>query len=203
MFKTPETLPEFIETMLRSCVEADRLFHENVNDRWLREAHTHTAVNGLIAAASLEAMREFAPSAGSDAAEWLEQILNAGDVAGPAYRLAKSLGHDPDQWIADFETRAAFRKANRAATAEAHAALRATLTTLADRWSRMADHEEKAIPLLDGPASVQVADVATQRVHTYRQAAADLQEVLTAGRIPHDLMTDAELERHGTPERES
>ncbi|MCX5584231.1 hypothetical protein [Streptomyces erythrochromogenes] len=86
---------------------------------------------------------------------------------------------------------------------QGEAALRATLATLADRWSQMADHEEQAIPLLDGPGAERVADSITQRAHTYRSAAADIREVLRSGRIPHGLMTDAELEQYGTPERES
>jgi hypothetical protein len=39
-----------------------------------------------------------------------------------------------------------------------------------------------------------------ERNHTLRTAAADVRDVLRTGRIPHPLMTDAELEQHGTPE---
>ncbi|MFF8482380.1 hypothetical protein [Streptomyces antibioticus] len=67
------------------------------------------------------------------------------------------------------------------------------LNTLAERWERMGKHEEAAIPLLDGPAGEQVGGEISQRAETYRKAAADLREVLVTGRIPHDLMTDAEL----------
>ncbi|MGW6531403.1 hypothetical protein [Streptomyces venezuelae] len=55
--------------------------------------------------------------------------------------------------------------------------LRATLTTLADRYEEIADHA-------DG----------------YRRAATDIREVLRTGRVPHWWMTDVELEEHGTPE---
>ncbi|MGY0065158.1 hypothetical protein ACWY4P_53555 (plasmid) [Streptomyces sp. LZ34] len=109
---TPKTPREFAETMIRSTIEADRLADENINDRWLREAHTHTAVNGYIAAMAIEALRRFAPSSADALAEYLNRVLTAGDLAGPAYRTAKGLGHDPDQWIAQFDERAARRKAN-------------------------------------------------------------------------------------------
>jgi hypothetical protein len=69
----------------------------------------------------------------------------------------------------------------------------AALSTLAERWERMATHEEAAIPLLDGPAGEQVGREVAERAATYRKAAADLREVLSTGRIPHDPMTDAEL----------
>lgn len=85
----------------------------------------------------------------------------------------------------------------------AEANLRAVLTTLAERWERMADNEEAAIPLLDGPAAESVANSVCERAHTYRKAADDTRQVLRTGRIPHDLMTDTELEQHGTPECES
>jgi hypothetical protein len=45
-----------------------------------------------------------------------------------------------------------------------------------------------------------VSDVAKARARQISQAAKDIRTVLTTGRIPHWLMTDAELEQHGTPE---
>ncbi|MFD9248461.1 hypothetical protein [Streptomyces bottropensis] len=72
----------------------------------------------------------------------------------------------------------------------------ATLTALnllAERWERMG----KAAPelgdglFIDEPTAVQREQ--HERAATYRRAAKDLREVLTTGRIPHDLMTDAEL----------
>lgn len=74
------------------------------------------------------------------------------------------------------------------------------LNSLAERWERMG----KAAPelgddlFINEPTPVQLAQ--HERATTYRRAAADLREVLVSGRIPHDLMTDAELEQHGTPE---
>lgn len=109
-FETPKTPREFVETMLRSSIEADRLASENVNDRWLREAHTHTAVNGLVAAMAMEMLRRFADTAAESSANQLDQIVTAGDIGGPAYRMAQGLGFDPDQWIAEFGQRAASRK---------------------------------------------------------------------------------------------
>jgi hypothetical protein len=72
----------------------------------------------------------------------------------------------------------------------------ATLTALnllAERWEQMA----KAAPdlgdelFIDEPTPVQQRQI--ERAATYRRAAADLREVLVNGRIPHGLMTDAEL----------
>ncbi|MEU0656056.1 hypothetical protein ABZ485_27960 [Streptomyces albogriseolus] len=109
--ETPKTPAAFVETMLRSTIEADELVQENINDRWLREAHTHTAVNGFIAAIALENLRRFAPETADELAENLHQGLIAGDLAGPAYRMAKQLGHDPDQWLTEHKEREARRKA--------------------------------------------------------------------------------------------
>ncbi|MFJ3950231.1 hypothetical protein ACIPXV_09200 [Streptomyces libani] len=78
------------------------------------------------------------------------------------------------------------------------ASIRATLTTLAERWEQMA----KSAPdfggdglFIDEPAPAQLQQF--ERATTYGRAAADLREVLRTGRIPHGLMTDAELDAHG------
>lgn len=69
----------------------------------------------------------------------------------------------------------------------------ATADDLADRWERLT----KAAPnlgedlLIDEPTPVQQVQI--ERATTYGRVAKDLREVLTTGRIPHDLMTDAEL----------
>ncbi|MFE7233975.1 exonuclease domain-containing protein [Streptomyces sp. NPDC057596] len=76
--------------------------------------------------------------------------------------------------------------------------IRALLAELAERWEQMA----KGAPdlggelLIDEPTPVQLRQ--HERAATYRKAAADALTVLRTGRIPHDLMTDAELEQHGT-----
>ncbi|KIZ16896.1 hypothetical protein [Streptomyces natalensis] len=82
---------------------------------------------------------------------------------------------------------------------KAEADLRTTLTSLADRWEQMA----KSAPdfggddlFIDEPTPTQLQQF--ERATTYRKTAADLREVLRIGQIPHDLMTDAELEQHGT-----
>lgn len=81
-----------------------------------------------------------------------------------------------------------------------HSATFSALNTLAERWERMA----KAAPVLgddlfiDEPGPGRREQI--ERAATYRKAAADLREVLVSGRIPHGLMTDAELEQYGTPE---
>lgn len=109
--EVPKTPRDYVETMLRSSIEADRLADENINDRWLREAHTHTQINGFIAATAMETIRRYNADAADDLADHLNRIITAGDIAGPAYRTAKGTGHDPDQWIAEFDQRAASRKA--------------------------------------------------------------------------------------------
>lgn len=83
---------------------------------------------------------------------------------------------------------------------QAQADLRSTLTTLAERWEQMATNEGKALQFLEGPNAEWVADTARERIRTYVKAVADIRNVLATGRIPHDLMTDAELDEHGTPE---
>lgn len=110
-FETPKSPREFVETMLRSSVEADRLASENIDDHCLREAHHHSAVNGLVAGMALEMLRRFAPTAAESTVGQLDQILTAGDVAGPVYRMARGMGFDPDQWVAEHEERAALRTA--------------------------------------------------------------------------------------------
>lgn len=115
-FETPKTPPQFVATMLRSSIEADRLASENINDRYLREAHTHSAVNGYVAAYALQVLHATDPEAAAQLAERLDQILTAGDIGGPAYRAAKSQGHDPDQWIAESDERAARRREARTAS---------------------------------------------------------------------------------------
>lgn len=76
-----------------------------------------------------------------------------------------------------------------AAMAKADAEL-AELVKLAERWRRMAD----AGPDLATLTQAQVPQY--NRATTYGKAAADLNHVLQTGRIPHDLLTDAEEQRH-------
>ncbi|MFC9736141.1 hypothetical protein ACFWG5_34280 [Streptomyces hydrogenans] len=106
----PKTPKRFTETFLRSAIEADKLASENINDRWLREAHTHSAVNGYAAAVAIEMLRRHNPDVATAIAEHLEQVLTAGDLAGPTYRTAQGLGFDPDQWLAEHQERAQRRK---------------------------------------------------------------------------------------------
>ncbi|MBD0743506.1 hypothetical protein [Streptomyces sp. CBMA152] len=109
-FHTPSTPREFIETMLRSSIEADLLASENINNRWLREAHTHAAVNGHVAAMAMEMLRQNAPDLADDLAEHLNDTLTLGDLAGPTYRAALALSFDPEQWITEFKERASHRR---------------------------------------------------------------------------------------------
>ncbi|WP_329131451.1 hypothetical protein OG552_10240 [Streptomyces sp. NBC_01476] len=107
---TPKAPAEFVTTMLRSSIEADLLVAEYINDAPLRQAEQQAAVNGLIAGVALENLHRFAPDAAKAVSQTLDSILTAGDVGGPAYRAAKKLGNDPDQWIAAFNERANLRK---------------------------------------------------------------------------------------------
>lgn len=68
--------------------------------------------------------------------------------------------------------------------------LRATLEDLLERWAPMATCSD------DDP------EMAHGRAHGYRKALADVRDVLRTGRIPHDLMTDAE-EQYGRQEAAS
>lgn len=82
---------------------------------------------------------------------------------------------------------------------QTEADLRTTLATLADRWEQIAG------PKPDPDEGLFVDEVAPGEAarieHNYalRTSAADLRKVLRTGRIPHPLMTDAELEQHGAP----
>lgn len=195
-FETPKTPRDFAEAMLRSSLDADRLVQENINDRWLREAHTHTAVNGLVAALAMETLRRHASPAAEELAETLDCILTAGDLGGPAWRTANALGFNPDQWETEFAERATTRAAK---PETGRRATHVALTDLAERWDRMgADDPDFGTDLfVDPPTPVELQQ--HERAAVYRRAAADLRETLRTGHIPHDLMTDAELEQHGAP----
>lgn len=107
---TPKTPAEFVERMLRDGVESDKLADEHVNDGSLLEAHTHATIAAFIAANAMHALRVYAPEMADQLAEKLERVITAGDLGGPLYRAAKSLELDVDQWIADFDERAARRR---------------------------------------------------------------------------------------------
>lgn len=66
--------------------------------------------------------------------------------------------------------------------------LRAAFDDLAERWAPLGLCDEDAPEMAHG------------RAHAYRNAISDVRDVLRTGLIPHALMTDAELEQHGTPE---
>ncbi|MCX4697046.1 hypothetical protein [Streptomyces sp. NBC_01373] len=196
-FDVPKTPAEFVKSMLRDGIESDLLAVEHVNDRDLREPNIHAAVAAYVAANAMHNLRLNSPEAADILAERLAQVITAGDLAGPLYRAAKHLDLDPDQWITEFNERAARRGAKpEAGRRAAHIAL----TTLADRWKQMGgpapDPDEGLF--VDEPSPAEYARV--ERAATYREVAADLLETLRTGQIPHPLMTDAELEQHGTPE---
>lgn len=87
---------------------------------------------------------------------------------------------------------------NPAATREA--GLRATLADLADRWEQMADRMTANHPT-EFYATVTEAELVEEtRASVLRTSASDVRDVLRTGLIPHGLMTDAELEQHGTEE---
>ena len=66
--------------------------------------------------------------------------------------------------------------------------LRATLTDLVERWAPMGSCSDDAPEMTHG------------RAHAYRTAIADVRTVLRTGLIPHELMTDAELQQYGACE---
>lgn len=73
--------------------------------------------------------------------------------------------------------------------------LRTTLTSLAERWEQEAATAEAAIGHFEGPAAATLNAGIGERARIYRQTAADLLEVLRAGRVPHDLRTRAERDQ--------
>ncbi|MEU8473718.1 hypothetical protein [Streptomyces hygroscopicus] len=73
--------------------------------------------------------------------------------------------------------------------------LRAALITLTSRWEEIARSAEARA---DATANGTLSEIGHARVHTIRRLARDVADVLRTGRIPHDLMTTAELEEHGT-----
>lgn len=113
----------------------------------------------------------------------IEAVANGMDKPGAAYVLR----HVANQWDGG--------QADQSATLTA-------LNLLADRWQQLADQGDTAIGHFEGPAAAQLDAEVAERGRTYRKAVADLREVLVSGRIPHDLMTEAELEQHGSREED-
>ena len=64
---------------------------------------------------------------------------------------------------------------------------------LAGRWEQMAKTTDNSCADMDPDAEPGLVWLRTSRAQTYRRADADLREVLATGRIPHGLMTTAEL----------
>jgi hypothetical protein len=193
----PNTPAAFVERMLRDGIRADQLAAEHVNDRDLREPNINTAVAAYIAANAIHTLARHNQAAADLLADNLHRVIAAGDLTGPLRRAATALEHDADQWITNFKEQLARRQPMPpAGTATTHAAL----TTLAERWEQMAS------PAPDPSEGLFVDEVTPadtariERAHTYRTNARDLREVLRTGQIPHDLMTDAELDQHGTRE---
>jgi DNA polymerase-3 subunit epsilon len=75
--------------------------------------------------------------------------------------------------------------------------LLAALTTLAERYEEMAERAPKHPETLYIDPLTPAERAQHERGATYRSAAADIRDVLRTGRIPHGLMTDAELEQYG------
>ena len=65
---TPKTAREFVGSMLRSSIEGDRLAAERINEPRFMEAHSHTAVNGLVAGLAMEMLRRHDPQTADDLA---------------------------------------------------------------------------------------------------------------------------------------
>lgn len=81
--------------------------------------------------------------------------------------------------------------------------LRAALATLAERYEEIADRAPRHPQYLYIDPLTPAQRAEHDRAVGYRKAAADLRDVLRTGHVPHDLMTDAELQQHGTPEATS
>ncbi|MFI0914365.1 hypothetical protein [Streptomyces abikoensis] len=110
---TPDAPPSpsyYVETMLRSSIEGDRLVAEYVDNDPLRHAETHVAVNGFIAAMAMDALRRHAPASADALAELLDHVFTLGDLSGPSHRIAKAMDYDPDTWVAQVEERIAEAK---------------------------------------------------------------------------------------------
>lgn len=81
--------------------------------------------------------------------------------------------------------------------------LRTALTTLADRYDEIADRAPQHPKYLYIDPLTPAQRTEHDRAAGYRRAAADIRDVLCTGHVPHTLMTDAELEKYGTPEATS
>ena len=77
------------------------------------------------------------------------------------------------------------------------AAVRATLATLADRYAEMAGQHADRLPSDFFASFTPAQERVAERAHVLRMVAHDLRDVLRTGRIPHGLMTDAELNEYG------
>lgn len=71
--------------------------------------------------------------------------------------------------------------------------IEATAGVLTGRWEQMAKAADDSCADANPEAEPGVVWVRASRARTYRKTAADLRDVLATGRIPHDLMTTAEL----------
>lgn len=110
----------------------------------------------------------------------IEAAANGMDKAQAAYVLR----HVADQFDADTPS------------GQSSVDPRAVLTVLADlagRWEQMAKTTDNSCADVNPDAEPGLVWLRTSRAQTYRRAAADLREVLATGRIPHGLMTTAEL----------
>ena len=94
-------------------------------------------------------------------------------------------------------TVAAWTAANQIAEQITEANLPTVLGTLAERWEQEAATAEATIGHFKGPAAATLDAEVSERARIYRQAAADLRDVLRTGLIPHDLMTRTERQQRG------
>lgn len=149
MTDTPNTPDRLIENMLRDAIEGDRAADVHVNDAVLLSACMHATVNAWLAAAAIHELKRVAPAAAAEYADLMGRMLTLGDIAGPAYRMAKKVGHDPDAWIAAFDERD-LRRACRAADRVATTARTAALLEAADLAESDQIEDDPAGPL-DAP----------------------------------------------------
>lgn len=179
MTDTPKTPREFVEAMLRSCVEADWLASGHINNPPLRRAESQAAVNGFVAAMAMSYLRIHARARADKLAEFLDHVLSSGTLGIAAYRVATALDYDHGAWTAQVNERI---KENQQRDRE-ETDLRTALTRLATRYEEIA---EKA-----------TTDVGRRRAMQIQQMAADIRHVLDTTRIPGHLINGQDLKAEG------
>ncbi|MFF7022967.1 hypothetical protein ACFY97_18440 [Streptomyces klenkii] len=107
MTDTPKSPREFVGAMLRSCVEADRFATEYADNLPLRDAEVQAAVNGFVAAVTMDHLRRHAPNCADSVVALLVNVLSSSHLGIAARRIATGLDYDHAGWIAQVDARIA------------------------------------------------------------------------------------------------